>query len=72
MKQVTNHTDLDSGVGIVGQSDGTLETLIFFWVVVSESNLELASLLKLTLLSVGKHLVDVLLHLISWDFAKGI
>ena len=58
----TDETDLSVGGGDVGESDGTVETLILFGVVVSESDLEFDGFSELSLLFVVDHIGNSLLE----------
>ena len=64
---VGNNADLEGGAGVVGESDGTDETLVLLGVVVLEADLEFDSLGKLAGLHLGSELSDCLGNLLVVD-----
>lgn len=72
MKEVTDHTDRDTGMGYVGETHGTTETLIFFGVVITQLDLQVTTLVELTSFAIGNHLTDELLHLLRGDLTNDI
>ena len=62
---------LSVGGGDVGESDGTVETLILFGIVVSQTDLKFDSFGELSGLSTGEHFTDALLELFRTDLAMG-
>ncbi len=58
---------LSVGGGDVGESDGAVETLILFGIVVSQTNLKFNSFGELSGLSAGEHLGNSLLELFRTD-----
>ena len=66
---ITNDTHIHSRLRDVGQLDGTLESLIFFRVVVFQPDLEFYSLYEFPLFLGGQHFTDVLSHSILVNFA---
>jgi len=63
----TDKTDLSVGGGDVGESDGSVESLILFGVVVSQTDLEFNSFGELSGLSTGKHISNCLLKSFGTD-----
>ena len=60
---------LHVGVGDVGQSDLSGESLFPFGVVVSQADLQLDRLHEFSLFSVGEHIGNARLHKVRGDFA---
>jgi len=55
---IGNDADLEVWSWDVRKSDGSDESLIFLWIVILKSNLELDSLLELSLLGLFSHVLD--------------
>jgi hypothetical protein len=55
MKHVSNYSDRNTGVGNMGKTDGSAESLIFFRVIIAQLDLEVATLFEFTLLPLFKH-----------------
>ena len=64
MVEVTNNSDGDTRVRHKWQTHSTTETLIFFRVIITQLDLQVGTLAELTLLAIGEHLRDKLLHLL--------
>jgi len=67
----TDKTDLSVGGGDVGESDRSVESLILFGIVVSQTNLEFNGFGELSLLSASQHVGDGLLKGFGTDLARG-